>query len=186
LPYSGFALLITKLGGPGASGIRTVLRGGFVFSSIVNPNTTTLFSSGDKYFDIISWDPRGVNNTTPHISCFPSSFSRDFWNYQTEAEGFDTNSSAAISNMWARSKALAARCSSSGEIASYMNTPPVVRDMVEIIERHGEWREKEAKRLLAERQHQSLDLRAEYRDLYTSEAITKRTRWRQGEEPLNF
>jgi pimeloyl-ACP methyl ester carboxylesterase len=88
--------------------------------------------------------------------------------------------------MWARSKAIAAGCSSSDEIAKPMNTPPVVRDMVEIIERHGEWREKEAKRLLVDKKPPSLDLRAEHRDLYTSEAIAERTRWLQGEETLHY
>jgi pimeloyl-ACP methyl ester carboxylesterase len=175
-----------KTGGPGGSGIAIVLRDGLEISTIVNPNITTLFNSGEKYFDIISWDPRGVNNTTPHLNCFPSTFSQDVWNYQAEADGFDTNSSSAISNMWARSKAIAAGCSSSDEIAHHMNTPPVVRDMVEIIERHGEWREKEAKKLLANKQPPSLELRAEHQDLHTSEAITERTRWRQGEENLNY
>jgi len=31
-----------------------------------------------------------------------------------------------------------------------MNTAPVARDIVEIFERHGEWRDVEAKRILAE------------------------------------
>jgi pimeloyl-ACP methyl ester carboxylesterase len=177
---------MTKTGGPGGSGIQIVLRDGDEISTIVNPNTTSLFNSEEKYFDIISWDPRGVNNTTPHLNCFPSSFSQDVWRYQAEADGIDFNSSTAISNIWARSKTIAARCSSNNEIASHMNTPPVVRDMVEIIELHGEWREMEAKRLLADKKHQSLDLRAEHRDIYSSEAVIERTRWRQGEENLNY
>jgi hypothetical protein len=34
-------------------------------------------------------------------------------------------------------------------IAKHVSTAPVARDIIEIIERHGEWREQEAERLLS-------------------------------------
>lgn len=47
---------------PGGSGMGFVLRDGHRIQKIV----------GDRY-DIVGFDPRGVNNTLPSASCFPSS-----------------------------------------------------------------------------------------------------------------
>jgi hypothetical protein len=58
-----------------------------------------------------------------------------------------------------------------------MNTPVVVADMVAIIERHGEWREQEARRLLKTAEDKSSD---------KTLAILERTGWRRGEEVLQY
>lgn len=131
-------------GGPGGSGTNFLQRAGDEIATIVNTPTSPFIESDGKYFDIISWDPRGVNNTTPRLNCFPDAASSDTFKFQAEANGIDSSSSAAVSNLWARSKALAAGCSEDNEILKHMNTAPVVADMVEIIERHGEWRAKQA------------------------------------------
>lgn len=52
------------------------------------------------------------------------------------------------------------------KVANYMGTTSVARDMVEIVERHGQWREVRAQN--------------------SSEAVQERLRWNKGEEPLNY
>jgi hypothetical protein len=64
-----------------------------------------------KYFDIIGFDPPGVGNMTPHLNCFPDTFSRQAWSLQTEAEGTFGSSGEAFATIWARSKAWAQSCS---------------------------------------------------------------------------
>lgn len=61
----------------------------------------------------------------------------------------------AFTNYWTRTRALADSCSKRAielGIGEHMTTPSVVRDIIEIFERHGEWREQEARRLLPSRQ----------------------------------
>lgn len=140
-------------------------------------------ASNTKYFDYISWDPRGVNNTTPRLNCFSDASSSDTWNLQNEANGIDGNSSAAVSNLWARSKAMGEGCSVGPEILRHMNTAPVIADMVAIIEKHGEWRAKQAETWLS----CPMNVLSKASDpLYTREAVLERTRWIQGEEKLNY
>jgi pimeloyl-ACP methyl ester carboxylesterase len=131
-----------------------------------------------KYFDLIGFDPRGVNNSTPHLHCFPDSIARQIWDAQASAEGLFESSDDSFDLMWARAKALGQACSDDGTgIAQFMNTPVVVADMVAIIERHGEWREQEARLLLERAEDMSSD---------KTGVILERTRWKRGEEVLQY
>jgi len=173
-------------GGPGGSGINYLGRAGDGLSVIVNGDLSAALDPNAKYFDFISWDPRGVNNTTPRLNCFNSAASSDIWNLQNEANGIDSNSSAAVSTLWARAKALAAECSQNNEILEHMNTAPVIADIVAIIEKHGEWRSKKAESWLESAEGQ-LGLQSKLTNpLYSKQAILERTRWRQGEEKLLY
>jgi pimeloyl-ACP methyl ester carboxylesterase len=174
------------VGGPGGSGINFLGRAGEELSTIVNTPTSGPASADAKYFDFISWDPRGVNNTTPRLNCFPDAASSDVWNFQNEADGIDANSTAGVSHLWARSKALGEGCSHGNEILEHMNTAPVVADMVAIIERHGEWRSKIAESWLESCEGRSATKNKEVDSLYSKDAILERTRWRKGEEKLLY
>ena len=159
-----------------------------VVNSPIDPKTiSSCHSSPDRYFDILSWDPRGVNHTTPAVQCFSDSFHRESWQSQLGAIGSDLSENAVFNSIWSRVRGRSAICSQPFEdsaldsfvegehIGQFVSTANVVRDMVEIVERHGEWREKEALYLnaLAVRNHeQSIDI--------------NHLVWNQGEEKLQY
>lgn len=148
----------------------------------------TLSSNDTKYFDLLSWDPRGIENTTPGFSCFPSHLNRQAWDAQGQAIGFGLDDNNTLSNVWSREHAHGASCSrldtlgvggtasDHEHLGKYVSTASVVRDMVEIIERHGEWREKQAIALLEASSCSNQD----------RHGILERTAWRKGEEQLQY
>ncbi|KAJ5591469.1 Peptidase S33 tripeptidyl aminopeptidase-like C-terminal [Penicillium hispanicum] len=187
-PRYGGAVLINP-GGPGGPGTLQAFVSGRNLQKIINaesdPNINPV-DSGDKYFDIIGFDPRGVGSTTPAVTCFPDPISQRTWELQVEAEGMLGSCPDALQRNWQRTQALNQGCSvyemtaAQGEepMMSYLNTPLVARDMITIIERHGEWRQKEGQKQQAahDRCH----------GVDESAAIAQRTRWQQGEEPLYY
>ncbi len=84
---------------------------------------------------------------------------------------------------WQRAIALNIGCSQALSIPSaegdilgeHLNTPPVARDVLEIIERHGEWREKQAQSQYNNCQGHGLD-----------QSMLTRTKWRRGREKLIY
>ncbi|KAI4591487.1 hypothetical protein KJ359_013322 [Pestalotiopsis sp. 9143b] len=172
--------VITNPGGPGESGVYQVLAEGRHLQTIVD-------SPGEagRYFDILSFDPRGVNNTTPPLRCFPDAFNRQAWNLQYLDYGLLWSSESVVGQEWARASALGASCArgegegGDGEgILRYANTAQVVGDMVAIIEREGEWRAAEAEKLVTE-SHLADD-----EDLQNE--IIQRTAYRPGGEKLQY
>lgn len=147
------------------------------------------WSSNSKYFDIISFDPRGINNTTPQVVCFPSTFNRQAFDLQQVGEGL-VGSSESFENSYARSNAVGIGCADriglnvtgGPGIGGFVTTANVVADMVEMIEQHGAWREAEAIRLLSETSPER-DLR---RSLAKADAILEKTRWQKGSEKLLY
>lgn len=169
-----------------------LMRGDFI-RKIVDPKETVhadrLLSYGDvKYFDLLGWDPRGVNNTTPGFSCFPSHLNRQAWEAQDEAIGFALDDNKIFSEIWSRKRAHVESCTAydplrvgrtAGDkehLGSYVSTAYVVRDMVEIIERHGEWREKQT----------VAHLGAFSCSTQKKQRILERTAWRKGDEQLQY
>jgi pimeloyl-ACP methyl ester carboxylesterase len=99
------------------------------------------------------------------------------------------SSNAAFNLMWARTIALGESCAQDrgdGGIIRNVNTAQVVRDIVEIIERHAEWREKEAAGILRQgglppsHEGQLVDMPDSSQD----SAI--RVRWRRHNEKLQY
>ena len=179
--------LWVQIGGPGSSGVDFVHKHGKMYQTIVDSSIDPSSDHFDihsppKFYDILGMDPRGVNNTTPYYSCFPTAASRDIWNIRTDAQGIIGSSNNAFDAVFARTKALSEGCSkriASGEnvgdkLAYHMNTSPVVADLVEVIERHGQWREKQA---LASIGH----LGEHYATI-----VRERTKWRKGDERILY
>lgn len=176
----------TLAGGPGGSGVELIFSDGANITKVVNPLSSSETYSEGKYFDLISFDPRGVNNTTPRLSCFSDSSSYDVWKYQEEADGLDRTSDVSLSLAWARGKALMETCARDNEISKHMNTVPVARDMIEIIERHGEWRSRQAELWLASKEGKSITAGKKMGDLYSHGSVIERTKWHRGDEKLQY
>ena len=179
-PRYGGAILVNP-GGPGGSGVHIALSEGKYLQKIVDTAYDPAFASTSGLsYDIIGFDPRGVNHTTPSPSCFPDDTSRQFWEVAREATG-SLGENDTFPLVWSRNKALAESCSRKlGEdwdgIGRYMNTPQVAADMVAIIEALGEWREKQGRDAVGRMKCQ----RGEARE------IVERTKWEKGEEKLLY
>lgn len=103
-----------------------------------------------KFFDIVSFDPRGVGYTSPTFRCFPSFIER--LTYGNPADGSSGSSNTTFTSLWTSYRTLADSCSKraiKAGIGEHMSTTSVARDIVEISEKHGEWREQEARKLLS-------------------------------------
>ena len=136
---------------------------------------------------MIGFDPRGVNNTTPGFSCFPNTFAQRNWELQAEADGMLGSSRDSLKRNWQRTRALNVGCARSlstppkvgaEALGEHINTPPVARDMLEIVERHAQWRE---------RQGRVEQRRSDQRHGHdTAQSIVQRTQWRRGGEKLQY
>lgn len=178
--------IVTNPGGPGESGVYQVLSDGKHLQTMLdNPASPKESVHGDrnqeKYFDILSFDPRGVNNTTPSLSCFPDAFNRQAWLLRFLDVGLLWESESAIGLEWARAGAVGAKCSADlndRAILPYVNTAQVVEDIVELIEQEGVWRAKEANRLLSTTPNGSRHA--------SGDEVRRRTAHQPGEEKIQF
>ncbi|KAJ7259812.1 Alpha/Beta hydrolase protein [Mycena rebaudengoi] len=118
--------LLFNPGGPGGSGVDTLVQSGSSFH--------VLF--GEEY-DIVSFDPRGVSYSTPVASFFESDAERAVWNAGVLPTSLNA-SSDSIPHTWARAQVLGtlAQQRDSG-ILKHMTTDNVARDMLRITEKFG-------------------------------------------------
>ncbi|EXV05042.1 peptidase family S33 and alpha/beta hydrolase domain protein [Metarhizium robertsii] len=121
--------VITNPGGPGSSGVRHVLKNGRYMQTMMD---------GEKHFEIMSFDPRGVAHSKPAADCYASEPARTAAAWQSR--GF-TNFDASAENLKYQKAFAAARglqCAKPGPhgyaIQEYMATASVARDMVRIID----------------------------------------------------
>ncbi|KAK0229647.1 hypothetical protein EDD85DRAFT_939884 [Armillaria nabsnona] len=125
--YKGTVLM--NPGGPGASGVVYLASIGSLITSII----------GNQY-DIISFDPRGLGNSTPRAEFFFSKEEHYQWladtNYWTSAVN---TTSDQIPHLWASAQVVAelARERDNG-ILNYISTDNVARDMLRITEAAGQ------------------------------------------------
>jgi pimeloyl-ACP methyl ester carboxylesterase len=168
-----------------------MLRKGKHFQSIIHrgqsPTTPNEGAEEVKFFDVASFDPRGINNTTPVFSCFDDEIMSQTWDIQGQTVGLLGSSNTSFEQIWSRSTAFAQRCAThpsafanpmGQHIGQYINTSPVIRDMVEIVEKHGEWRELDvAKQLSSSSWSRGSEL---YR------AAVRRGAWKKGQEKLLY
>jgi hypothetical protein len=122
--------IVRNPGGPGGSGTRVICSMGEL--------ETARFSDG-KY-DILGWDPRGVNTSLPAVSCFPHDAERDRWaviqsmgyedspSPETQLEFVDALNDATFLSCWERY----------GDLGRFVSTAFVARDLEEIRKALGE------------------------------------------------
>ncbi|KAJ6544175.1 TAP-like protein-domain-containing protein [Mycena capillaripes] len=113
-------------GGPGGSGVDTVLWRGSLLSTIIGPE-----------FDIVGFDPRGISRSTPRVSFFESRAEREIWS--SSGEKVSMNSSVdALSRAWARGvvEGQMAKERDDGSLR-FINTDHTARDMLRIVQAHS-------------------------------------------------
>ncbi|KZV91479.1 alpha/beta-hydrolase [Exidia glandulosa HHB12029] len=118
-------------GGPGGSGVNFVYRTGKSLAALL-----------DGRYDIVSWDPRGVNGTTPRGACFPSQTEQTLFTHHTGLEvgnlsdPIDRNVfEREMRAVDARDATVARVCELNPEASvavQHMDTATVVRDLVRI------------------------------------------------------
>lgn len=130
--------IVLNPGGPGGSGITLVSDTGAWLQEIVDD---------EKHYELLSFDPRGVQHTTPSAACFGDSLSRQVFNMQNM--GFGTlDSMEALNARWAMMEGFGSLCArqevagfpDGSNIGSYVSTPLVARDMIAIIDKIDEYR----------------------------------------------
>ncbi|CAN8098321.1 unnamed protein product [Discula destructiva] len=128
--------IITNPGGPGGSGVSFLQRQGNLLRKI---------TQGKKHYEIVSFDPRGVENTTPRADCFGSSslLARDAFLMERKGAGGMGASESGLKRSLALAGGLSALCESvdsDEDILSHVSTASVARDILEIADRIEEHR----------------------------------------------
>ncbi|KAF2842102.1 hypothetical protein M501DRAFT_1054835 [Patellaria atrata CBS 101060] len=181
--------VIVNPSGPAASGVHTLLQIGDRFQNIVEADTDPKFdlhatTSDDHYFDTISFDPREVNHTLPQLDCFSNTFSRLVWSLGADAEGFISNFNPAFDIKWSRYLSRSAtymkciKAYGNESIAYYIDTRSVIDNIMAIAERHGQWWEAEARKILQEMQR--------FLPWLECQRIPANTEWRRQNEEVLF
>jgi len=128
-------------------------------SKHIRETIDTLEGEDGLYYDLISFDPRGVGETKPAVTCVANQQLAHSWQVRVMEEGVFESSDAAMGRLWSMSVAMGQSCSlplestaqgTPADMRQFVTTASVARDMLEIVERHGEWREKEVERILRE------------------------------------
>ncbi|KAJ7453101.1 Alpha/Beta hydrolase protein [Mycena latifolia] len=134
-PTQRLGTIFTNPGGPGTSGHGTLIKTGAPMSAIF----------GGK-FDIVSWDPRGVNMSTPRISCHPTDLHRQLFALSHESGDLDlyglpdTAANQTLLTASARARLLTELCRDAvgDKVLRSVTTVNVARDLEEMRKVIGE------------------------------------------------
>lgn len=121
--------LLLNPGGPGGSGVDFAIALGREVQAVVG-----------RTHSVIGFDPRGVNNTTPQTTCFPSETARMIWWLRAGGRvvGYSPHHRDLAVEL-ARARSLGSVCEAcvsdgQGAAAAYAGTPNVARDMLAIVD----------------------------------------------------
>ncbi len=126
--------IVINPGGPGGSGVDLILQAGRGAQRIVD--------SGDKHFEILSFDPRGIKFSTPSTACFEDDATRDMLSFLGVGSGSLEANPNALNVKWGIDRGLGQLCEQArngrfddgSNIHQYVSTALVVQDMVEIVD----------------------------------------------------
>ena len=120
--------IIVNPGGPSGSGVGFLRSSGRLLQDAVR---------GERDYDILSFDPRGVFHSTPHPDCFEDSLARQAFNLRRHALGTLDTSNETVKMLFASSKGYGQLCAAHSQakfdIMEYMSTASVARDILEIV-----------------------------------------------------
>ncbi|KAI1426943.1 alpha/beta-hydrolase [Xylaria sp. FL1777] len=122
--------IVIEPGGPGGSGTAYAWRAA--------ENITERLSDGQ--FDVLGWDPRGVNASLPAASCFPGNAYRDRWSLLTgQYREVSATAESQLELADAMNAALFRACwERNGDLGRFVSTALVARDLEEIRKALGE------------------------------------------------
>lgn len=125
--------IIAQPGGPGVSGTLYLRNRSDMLRDLVD-------IPGEKHYEILSFDPRGLGYSTPSISCSPGlrGFMRQM---ELRVNGAVDISAAALAFALAAAKADGDSCTEK-EFLSHVGTPNVARDMLAIVDKVHELQQK--------------------------------------------
>lgn len=115
--------IVIEPGGPGGSGTSYAWRAA---------EQVTARLSGGR-FDVLGWDPRGVNATLPAIACYPHNADRDRWSLRVGEYREEVGAAGALAQLEfadaAHAAVLRACWERHGDLGRFMGTAAVARDM---------------------------------------------------------
>lgn len=129
--------IITNPGGPGGSGVWWATESAARLQRQIR---------GQKDYDILSFDPRGIFNSRPNAYCFQSAVESEIWMDQKQAVGSLTESDYSLKFNWVAEKARGEVCGSTpngrypngDNIRQFISTASVARDMLHIVDKLDE------------------------------------------------
>lgn len=136
-PTHGGSVFINP-GGPGHSGNDFLMSSGKHLQ-------LTFDKEGERHYDIIGWDTRGVGDTTPRVKCMDGLFDRDgFYMELRGTHSYEMNS-GNVAYLLALFESLAAKCvwqseTSDLDVWEYISTALVVEDLVRMVDKLAEER----------------------------------------------
>lgn len=116
--------IVIEPGGPGGSGTSMAWR--------ASEDVSKRFSDG-KY-DVLGWDPRGVNASLPAISCFPYDVDRDHWSMRmSQYREVSPSPRVQLEFYDAMSDSILSACHKiHGDLPRFVSTAFVARDLEQI------------------------------------------------------
>lgn len=123
--------IVTNPGGPGGSGVEFLLEAGKLLQGIAD---------GDKHYEILSFDPRGVGRTEPKADCYNNELSRDINALQMRSIGALDDGLDNVRRQTSLIGSVGRLCANGPDIFKYISTASVARDMVEIVDKIDELR----------------------------------------------
>uniref|UniRef100_A0A8H7K9W4 Peptidase S33 tripeptidyl aminopeptidase-like C-terminal domain-containing protein n=1 Tax=Bionectria ochroleuca TaxID=29856 RepID=A0A8H7K9W4_BIOOC len=132
--------VFTNPGGLSASGIKLVLDLGEQTQKILD---------GNKKYEILSFDPRGVGLSTPNADCFRDEYTRNGYLLEDRLLGKPDSAPEILKRKFAQAAMVGKLCEATDateNIRKFMSTSSVARDMVQIVDILAEMRNETATR----------------------------------------